>query len=672
MKTISNYLRAVFAMILLSVFCFTAQAKIVKIVITKTEVYEKGRIFGNAGEYEKIYGQAFGEVNPNNKLNSIIQDIKLAPKNARGMVEYVSEFIILRPKDISKSNGLLFLSLPNRGNVFGADTALLKRGYVYCWAGWQGDVLPNNIRLTLTVPVATDNGKEITGKIRTEFEVNDPAKTQNLSSGYFNGLTHHTYETVSLNNSSAILTKRVHEDDPKIPIPNSDWAFADCNTVPFPGKPSTTQISLKDGFSTDYIYELIYTGKNPLVLGLGFAAIRDIASFFKHEQKDGAANDNPASGGGKTAIKAAIMQGVSQCGNFTRAFLQLGFNQDENKKIVFEGINDHIGTRRIALNIRFGRPGGGGTQREDHWFPSNEPPFTWDKTYEPISGTTAGILEKCVATHTTPKIMQTLSSTEYWQLRASLRTTDPYGKKDLVIPGNVRIYAFNSTEHSPYSAMDKVSGYMTNYNPVAPGLKAVIIALENWVLNGKLPPQSRYPKIANHTLAKPDKRSIGWPDIPGVTYTGKTNEGPLLNFGPRFDIVHVSGIIQEPPVAIKGKFYHVMVPKVDADGNELGGVRSTNILAPIGTFTGWSLRKEGYGKGDLAGLNGMFIPFKTTKAERLATGDPRLSLEERYQTHQGYVEAVKKAAGVVVKQGFLSPEDAAEEITKAEKSNILL
>jgi hypothetical protein len=654
--------------------CLSAQAHITKIEITKVESpYNNGAMYGPAGQYERIYGRAFGEIDPENSLNIIIQDVKLAPRNSRGMVEYVTEFIILRPIDMAKSNKLLFLSLPNRGNVFPADTSLLRRGYIYVWAAWQGDVIPGNNRVTINVPVATDNGKEITGKIRVEYEVNDITKTIVLSSGYFNGQSHHVYETTSVDNTGLVLTKRIHEEDARETIPNSDWAFSDCNTTDFPGKPSTTQISLKDGFNPNYIYELTYIGKNPLVMGLGFAAIRDLTSFLRNQTKDKEGNDNPLmpSAGTSVPIKAAIMQGISQCGNFTRTFLQLGFNEDENHRIVFEGVNDHIGTRRISLNIRFGRPGGGGIQREDHYFPSNEPPFTWDDTYEPISGIHAGILDKCIKTHTAPKIMQTFSSSEYWQLRASLRTTNSSSTKDIAIPPNVRVFLFNSTQHGPFEMADKVSGFTTNSNNYTPYLRAIVIALEKWVMNGTRPPASIYPTIAAHTLVKPDKHSTGWPDIPGVLYTGKTNDGPLLDFGRLYDIKWVTGILQEPPTVVPGKFYHVLVPKVDMDGNEVGGIRSATLQAPLGTYTGWSLRKEGYGQGDLNGLNGMFIPFKTTKAERLAINDPRLSLEERYHTHDGYVTAITKAANGLVSQGLLGQEDADNIIETAKKSNVL-
>ena len=663
----------VFCCFLFCFLSFASQARIVKIEVTKTELYNDGKIFGAAGQYEKVYGLAYGEVNPADSLNSIIQDIGLAPKNERSMVEYVSEFILLQPKEMSRSNGLLFLSLPNRGNVFPADTVFLNRGYVYLWCAWQGDVLAGSNRLTMKVPVATNNGKEITGRIRTEYQVTTPTKTLNLSSGLFTGMTHQSYETVTLDNTGLTLTKRVHEADRPISISNNDWAFADCTAVPFPGKQSTTKISLKEGFDPNFIYELVYVAKNPLVLGLGFAAIRDITSFLRNEPKDEAGNPGPLLINEQPLlpVKAAIIQGVSQCSNFTRTFLQLGFNEDEQHRKVFDGVNAHIGTRRISLNIRFGRPGGGGTQREDHLFPGNEPPHTWDKRFDPVSGITGGILEKCIATNTCPLIMQTLSSTEYRQSRASLTTTDPYGKKDLPIPSNVRIYLFSGTQHGPFQAIDQLSGFMTDGNPYLQAHRALLVALEQWVLNGKEPPTSVYPTIASKTLVAPGKKSIGWSDIPGVPYTDLVNNRPLVDFGHDYNMNFVGGIVREHPKVLSKKRYTVLVPKVDKDDNELGGISNVNIRVPLGTYTGWSIRKRGYGEGDLASLNGMFIPFKSTKEERLAAGDPRLSLEERYKDHDGYVNAVKKACVDLVKEGFMLQEDADQTIVAAEKNDVL-
>jgi hypothetical protein len=654
-------------------FC-PLQARITRIIVSKTEAYLDGRVFGPAGSYEKMTGQAYGEVNPMNPLDSIIQDIEFAPRNEKGMVEYISDFVILRPVDMSKSNGILFLSLPNRGNIVPPDTALLNRGYVYLWCAWQGDVLKGGNRLTMRVPYAGINGGEIAGTLRTEYQVTSIVNTLNLSSGFFTGQTHYSYETTNHDNAGFTLTKRVLESDPRVTIPNSDWAFSDCAKLHYPGAPSTTKISLKDGFETNYIYELIYLAKNPLILGLGFAAIRDLSSFLRNEFKDDSGFPNPLVGDGTTVnpVRAAIIQGVSQCSNFTRTFLFLGFNQDEKGLKVFDGVNAHIGTRRISLNVRFGHPGSGGLQHEDHLFPGNDPPFTWSTEYDTISGITGGILEKCIKTGTCPKIMQTMSSTEYWQSRSSLTTTDSFGTKDLEIPENVRIYLFSGTQHTQGNTADQMSGFMQNNNSYLPYLRALLIALEKWIIEGKEPPVSSYPAIVTNTLVSSDKEIIGWPDVPGVPYNGKTNELPLLDYGPQYDFRNVTGILQqEPPMVKSGHNYKTLVPRVDRDGNEIAGIRGINIRVPVGTYTGWALRKEGYGKGDLSSLNGMFIPFRETKKERKTAGDPRLSLVERYGSHEKYVEAVRKAAEQLISEGFLLPEDAEAEIKNAEKSNVL-
>lgn len=661
--------------LILMLWFSSSSAKIIRIEVTGTQPYKNGKVFGDAGSYQQIKGYAYGEVDPANPLNSIIQDIKLAPKNSKGMVEYVSEFIILCPAEKLKSNGLLFMSLPNRGNAFGADEALLKRGYIVLWCAWQGDILPGEGRLTMKVPVATENGKEISGLLRTEFSVVNPVKTLNLSSGVFTGFTHHSYETVSLDNKKLILTKRIQEGDPKIRVDNNDWSFSDCTSLPFPGTPSSTNISLKAGFDPNYIYELVYKAKNPLVLGLGFAAIRDITSLMKKDinslmKKDGREKVNPGSASylNIIPIKAAIVQGVSQCSNFIRTFLDLGFNQDEEGKKVFDGMDAHIGTRRISLNVRFGRPGGGGMQHEEHLFPVNLPPFTWDNRLDAVSGTTGGILANCSSTNTCPLIMQTLTSTEYWQSRASLTNTEADGTKDLPIPENVRIYLINGTEHSPMNVIDPLTGFNTNNNPVNPTLRALLVALEKWVLHGTLPPESAYPTIARGTLVEADKPGFQWPAITGISFKGLVNNPPLLNFGRNFSARHLSGELQEPPKVLKDKRYIVLVPKVDSDGNEEGGIQNITIRVPLGTYTGWSLRKKGYGEGDLASLNGMFIPFKLTRSARLATGDPRLSLEERYQGINGYIAALKKASEELVKAGFLLEEDIIPEIENAKRN----
>jgi hypothetical protein len=268
--------------------------------------------------------------------------------------------------------------------------------------------------------------------------------------------------------------------------------------------------------------------------------------------------------------------------------------------------------------------------------------------------------------------MQTLSSSEYWQLRASLTTTDSYGREDLKMPENVRVYFFTGTQHTPSDWKDPVSGFLQNYNSYTPYHRALIIALEKWILNGKQPPESKYPTIASGTLTAANKQSINWPDIPDVIYNGRVNELPLLDYGPLYDYKNVTGILlQEPPKVASDQNYKTLVPRVDEDGNEIAGIRGVNLKVPLGTYTGWALRKEGFGKGDLSSLNGMFIPFMKTRDERLSEGDPRLSLQERYGSHKGYVKAVRSAAKELVKEGFLLFEDASKEIENAEKSDVL-
>ena len=652
---------------LLSLFA-QMEARIVKIVIDKTESYANGKSFGKVGAFEKLTGRAFGEVDPLDSHNAIIQDILLAPRNAKGQVEYEMDFILLKPVNMALSNGLLYCSVPNRGNAFPADSTLLARGYVYLWGGWQGDLYGEG-KVKIKVPVAMENGKEITGLLRTQIIVPEPFNTQNLSAGVFTGVNHRAYETVSLDNTACWMTKRVHALDSAVVIPNSEWAFSDCSKEAYPGTPSATQVSIKGGFDPNYIYDLTYTAKNPLVLGLGFAATRDLVAFFKYSSEDDVHTPNLLG----TSIHVAIGSGVSQCGNYLRSFLQLGFNMTEADKPVFEGLNVHIGARRITLNVRFGRPGGGGAQHEDNLFPGNEAPFSWASSYDPLSKTKGGLLDACVQQGFVPKIIHTLSSNEYWQGRMSLKTTTSDGAKDLTIPNSVRIYLFNGTQHGVDNnpSVNKLTGFRSNPNSYLETLRALQIALERWVVEGVEPPKSQYPTIREGTLVKAEKETIGWKDIPNVRYSGLVNELQVRDFGEGFNNKFQTGVMSEPPIVHGDQRYGVLVPKVNEDDNEVGGIQTLTLRAPLGTYTGWGLRTVGYGEGDLSGLLGTFIPFQKTKVERLAIGDPRLSLEERYGSHEGYVRAVKTGADAMVLEGLLLQEDAERELKKAEGSGVL-
>jgi Alpha/beta hydrolase domain len=681
-----NLLAAVAALLLTP--CFV-QARITKIVIEKVQSPTfGGKSFGEVGQYEKIVGRAYGEVDPTDPRNALITDINRAPLNSLGHVEYDTPFYILRPVNFKPGRLLLIYDVVNRGNKIAlsaldrvggrtndptaaadaGDGFLMRQGAVMVWGGWQGDLRSTADLMAMNVPVATESGSTISGRVRVAYSfgiwmtVGTHTDTQFLPSN----------ESVSADNSGATLTKRVHQADSPIPVPNNAWAFADCAAAAFPGVPNTSKICLKDGFDSNFLYELTYTAKDPKVLGLGFAATRDLVSFFRHAEKDDAGTPNPLAGG----FRAAILFGISQSGYFTRQYLHLGFNEDETGKTVFEGMYPDLTTGRLQLNIRFAQ---GSSAYSSHYgdITPRDAPFTWTSTYDPIAGYSGGVLERCLKTHTCPKIIQSVSATEYWGYRASLDTTDALGTHDLPIPPNVRMYFFSSAPHQGASASSAGMCQQLNNpinNPSNPvlSIRALFLALENWVLDGKEPPASEIPTIRGGTLVRPDQASTGWPTIPGVKYTGLIGQSPIINRGSGFIPGDESGIAAEPPTPTPGaRQYVVLVPKVDTDGNDVAGIRSTTILAPVGTYTGWNLRRAGYGEGDMCDLWGSFIPFKRSKAERVAAGDPRLSLEERYGNHAGYVAAVRRGADALVAKGFLLPEDAASLVADAEASDIL-
>ena len=571
----------------------------------------------------------------------------------------------------------------------------MRQGYSIVWSGWQPDVLPGDNRMTMSVPVATNpDGSPIVGNLRTEYIVNASVSTQDLSGGPLTaGGTVASYETASLDNTSATLTRRVREADPRESISNADWKFADCSVTLFPGVPDTRKICLKGGFDTNHIYELIYTAKNPTVLGLGFAATRDLIAFFRHAAHDdfGTANPLAMPNGrrhGDESGHHAIIMGISQSGRYIRTLIHLGFNQDEDGHIVFDGAFAHLAPGRIPLNVRFGAPGRVYLQHEEHLFPAYESPFTYMPVHDPIAGRTDGILKRCLGSHTCPKVSHTMSSLEYWQGRQSLDQTDALGRHDIGLPDFVKMYLLASTQHVPAPApapgtlpSQGICRWPANPARQSDTLRAVWVALDQWVNRGIKPPRSHVPTLRHRTLVPPDPITLGFPTIPATNYVTPTdpvnfdglhNGLTLADYGPEYNAREESGnITNNPPTLVGGGDYAVLVPKVDADGNDVAGVRSTAIQAPIGTYTGWNRRAPGFAADEQCTLNGLFIPFARTMVQRLAAGDPRLSLEERYGDHAGYVAAVQAAADRLVAEALLLPEDATRLVAEADASDVL-
>ena len=691
-----------------------AEARITKIQITSRAIAFGGASFGSVGQYETLRGVAYGEVDPNDPLNEVITDIKLAPRNSRGKVEYNMDFWINKPLEMTRANGTLLHDVPNRGNVRSleinvggaadanaGDGFLQRQGYVMSDNGWQGDV---STGLQIRLPIARNkNGTPIVNRIRAEYIQGSPTSTVDIT-------TPPSYEAVSTNNAGATLTRRVHQDDPKELIPNADWAFADCSTVPFPGVPSTTKVCLKGNFDTNHIYELLYDAKNPMVLGLGFAATRDFVSFLRnsngagsdcrdddhhghhgHHGKRHDDDDDDDDGGdrrhgpcrvkvqmpenplGRT-IQNAIIYGSSQSGRYIRTFIQLGFNRDENHNMVLEGAIPHKASNRGAFNVRFGQPDRlSGTQHTERQFPGAESSQTWGVYHDRISDVKAGQLDRCRKTDQCPKIFHTNTDTEYWQALMALNTTNSEGTEDLKIPSNVRIYLFAGTRHGggnvlaqpPEVVPNPPAGCQmpNNSNPFIHGQRALLVALRAWIVDGVRPPSSLYPKLRDGTLAR--LRDIDYPYIPAVNFTlaGVTTQKFYLDRGPHFNVEDISGVMREPP--IKRGSYPVRQPQVDQDGNTIAGLPSTAMLVPLGTYLGWNVRRAGFSEGDSCDLNGAYVPFFRTLAQRQAAGDPRPSLQERYPTHANYVARVTAAANSLVARRLLLPEDAAFLINAA-------
>jgi hypothetical protein len=650
-------------------------ARVIKVVVEKREspAYN-GQVFGKAGQYELLTGHFTGELNPNDPHNKIINDIQLAVRNARGMVEYTGTFAIAKPVDMSKASSVLIYSVANRGN--GAPVPG-PEGHVSVVSGWQGDVLPRANAQTIAVPIAKNaDGSPVTGPVTALF-IDAPKGANTLPLA--RAVSAIAYQLpATLDARSATLSKRASADGQRIPISSADWAFADCSTAAFPGTPDPAKICVKDGFDPAMLYELVYTAKDPLVLGIGYAATRDFNSFLRYEEKDAETNPNPVA----KQIKYAISEGNSQSGNFLRSYIHLGFNQDENNRIVWDGSNPHIAGRQLAMNYRFAVAGGIANLFE----PGSDGVLWWsDYSDAARHHATAGMLDRCKASNTCPKIIETFGGVEFWNLRMSPNLVGTDAKNDIPLPPNVRRYFFPATTHGGGRGGFSVAPppapngcvLPANPNPESDTLRALRAALVDWVTKGVEPPASSYPKLhpasaAEGQLVAATKTAMGFPSIPGApSPDGVVNAVLDYDWGPDFNYNDLSGVITKAPPSIR-KALPTLVPKTDSDGNDLGGVPSVLRQVPLGTYVGWNVTATGFNQGKICGLNGGYIPFARTKAERMAANDPRPSLEERYGTHDKYVALVKAAAAKAVADRFLFQEDADKLVAQAAASDVLV
>ena len=614
-----------------------------------------GKSFGSVGPYERLVGKAFFAVDPKLPANQIVCDIDKAPRNDSGLVEFSSDIYVLKPRDPKNGNGAVLYEVSNRGNKgmlamynratashdpktaadFG-DNFLLERGYTLIWLGWQFDVPRTEGLMRLYTPIARNGDRPITGLVRSEILVDK----KEYSRSFADRNTHIPYQMANPNDPTLTLTVRDRNDGPRRNVPRSEWKIVE-----------GTHVAMAAGFEPGKIYEIVYTAKDPPLVGLGPAAIRDLISFLKY----GNGNTVTSLADQRRFIKRAYAMGTSQSGRFLRTFLYYGFNADEKGRKMFDGVMAHVaGAGRGSFNIRFGQPSRDGHPFMNLFYPTDIFPFTDVEETDPETGLTDGLLVKAEQAHVTPKIFYTDSAYEYWGRSASLIHTTADGKKDAPIPPTTRIYFFAGGQHGPatFPPVRTVTKNLPNPNPYTWSMRALLVAMDNWVAKDVEPPPSQYPKIADNKLVP--LTDLQFPKIAGVSVPTRPQRAYHVDYGPDFRTLGIISI--EPPKV--GNPFPVLVAQVDADGNETSGVRMPDIQAPLGTYAGWNLRATELGAPDeMFSMVGSYIPFARTKTEREKTKDPRPSVEERYKGREEYLKRVESAAKNLVAGGYLLDQD---------------
>jgi len=648
------------------VFAAHVDARITEVRIDAVEPFAEGQSFGPAGAYQRLRGVAKGELDPKSPHNAVIVGLDKAPLNSNGKVEYETDFFILRPVDAAKGNGVMLYEVNNRGRKFlltwideapqqaggaindpkGAQDAgigfSLGRGYTIVWSGWDPDAPTAGNGMAIRVPVALENGKPVARRIREEIQVGTrgPADAAVVKLGY---------PAVSTDKTKARLTVRDREGDPRAEIPAEGWEFADANSIRL--LPEGTK------FAPIKIYELWYEATEPKVVGIGYAATRDLVSFLR-----GGAADDKGTADPVANVRHTMALGISQSGRYLRHHIELGMNEDENGKRVFDGVLAHIsGAGKVFANHEFAEPGRTATQHEDRTYPENWFPFSAAMTTDPFSRKSGSLLR---GEATDPLLIETNTSTEYWQKGASLLHIDPTGARDLLLPPDTRAYLIAGTQHGGHAGSTAAPGPCANpRNPHSsgPALRALLVALEQWVTKGVAPPESRVPSIAQKTAR--DASDVKMPVVKGFALAPGANV-----IGPPVDWIDPPGSGKQVYMTASApQVYGTRVSAVDADGNELAGIRLPDITAPLATYTGWNVYKAQ--PGELCDRDGSYVPFARTKAEREAAGDPRPSVAERYGTRAAYVAKVKAAADDLVRERLLLPDDAAAYVKAAEASD---
>ncbi len=641
-----------------------SHAEVVRFEITDRKPFAEGQSFGDVGPYEQITGRVHYAINSAHRANQAIVDLNLAPHDQQGRVMFSADVFILAPRDLGRGNGAVFYDVNNRGNKLAirffndgpggnqptdpGNGFLMRQGYTIVWSGWDGELLAGSGRLRLHAPQATGENQPLTGLVRYEISVDRESHREPV-----NRANHGAYRPTPRGLDSATLTWRLRAADRRVPIPRSQFQLTvQPGAEKDPSQLPMVELTLEAGFRRGYLYELIYEAQDPLVHGVCFAAVRDLIAALKNGEGEG----NPLTGRGGQ-LDYAYGFGVSQSGRFLREYLHWGFNQDEQERQVFDGLMPHVAGGGLgSFNHRFAQPTAFSTQHNLADWPTDRFPFAYETQQDPLSEQAVGIMQRPAATNSAPRVMHTQSSAEYWSRAGSLVHTDPLGRRDAEPPKNVRIYTFGGTQHGPAGFPPSRGNGQTLANPgdYRPLLRSLLSALDAWCREGTEPPASRTPRIDRGTLVSWEQSASGFPAIPGIRYPEVINQPFLLDYGPRW---LAQGIIDHQPPQARAA-YRVLVAKCDADGNPLDCLAPPEVAVPLATFTGWSLRHRDAGaENELVGLNGSYIPLPASPADRQASGDPRISVLERYGDLDTYLEQLQAHCRQMVAERTLLSED---------------
>jgi hypothetical protein len=622
-------MRSASAVLMFLVSCATSYSDVVQLEVQSRTPWLGGR-------YEKFQGKAHFAIDPQSAVNRRIADISYAPVNAQGKVEFVSDFVIVRPADVKKSRRAALIEVPNRGStqsngfffttsqassfdlmkldaVALSDSFLFDEGFTVAWLGWES-LDPGQIRATL--PLA-----KVNSVVRDSWVGLSPERSWALGGP-------NSYCAADADQPNAKLIVRSRIDETGEELPRSAFAFVDTRSGNAVSDPC--YVTLREPTMPGRVYDLIYQGTNPVIAGLGLAALRDFASYLR---KDG-------------SVSRVLGYGYSQSGRFLRDFIYRGFNEDEQGKAAFDGLFiASAGAGRGSFDHRYAMPGEAGNSVLGITRPVDLPPFDDE-----------GLLRFSARSKTLPKIFYTFSSTEYWARFGSLVYITPDGAKELPLNQNSRLFFISGTPHAgaPFPPSKSARGRWSNFGNYARAtwaFRALLLDLDEWIAKGTTPPDSVYPHLSNGLARRKD---VTFPRIPGNEFPSWMPRIWQLDFGPDYP---TKGVIDREPPKL-GEEYTVLVPRVNRDGNEMGGIELPEIAVPLGTFTGWNYALPVLPNLDyLAGLFGSFIPFANTAEERRASGDERLSIEERYPDKGAYLKNVTQAANALVARRLMRAED---------------